>query len=85
MEAEAMVTLNAQIIKKRGKKEYAVIPYDEFLKLQEDLHNYEDLRCLREAKEAEENAPTVGIDELRKRIGGRSKRSAGSNKKRTSR
>jgi hypothetical protein len=81
MEAEAMVTLNAQIIKKRGKKEYAVIPYDEFLKLQEDLHNYEDLRCLREAKEAEENALTVGIDELRKRIGGRSKRSTGPAKK----
>jgi hypothetical protein len=85
MEAKAMVTVNAQIIRRRGKKEYAVIPYDEFLKLQEDLHNYEDLRCLREAKEAEDNAPTVGIDELRKRIGGKTKRSAGSAQKRASR
>ena len=66
-----MVTLNAQIIKKEGKKEYVVIPYEEFLKVQEELHNYEDLRCLREAKEAEKNAPTVGINELRKRIKGR--------------
>jgi len=66
-----MVTFNAQIIKKEGKKEYVVIPYEEFLKVQEELHNYEDLRCLREAKEAEKNAPTVGINELRKRIKGR--------------
>jgi hypothetical protein len=33
MEAKTMVTMNAQIIKKEGKKEYAVIPYDEFLKV----------------------------------------------------
>jgi hypothetical protein len=65
-----MVTLNAQIIKKRGKNEYAVIPYEEFLKVQEELHNYEDLRCLREAKEAEKTAPTIGIDELREQMGG---------------
>ena len=70
-----MVALNAQIIKKEGKKEYAVIPYEEFLKVQEELHNYEDLRCLREAKEAEKNAPTTGIDELKKQIGGRTSRS----------
>lgn len=70
-----MVTLNAQIIKKEGKKEY-VVPYDEFLKIQEELHNYEDLRCLREAKEAEKNAPTIGIDELKKQIGGRTSRSS---------
>ncbi len=71
-----MVTLKAQIIKKQGKKEYAVIPYEEFLKVQEELENYEDLRCLREAKEAEKNAPTIGIDELKKRIKGRTVRSS---------
>jgi hypothetical protein len=76
MEAKIMVTLNAQIIRKEGKKEYVVIPYDEFLKIQEELHNYEDLRCLREAKEAEKNAPTIGMDELKKQIGGRTSRSS---------
>ena len=69
-----MVTLNAQIIKKEGKKEYAVLPYEEFLKIQEELRNYEDLRCLREAKEAEKTAPTIGIDELKKQIGGQTSR-----------
>ena len=74
-----MVTINA-IIKKGRKKEYVVIPYDEFLKVQEELHNYEDLRCLREAKESEKNAPTIGIDELKKQIRGRESRSSLSDK-----
>ena len=69
-----MVTLNPQIIRKEGKKEYVVIPYEEFLKVQEELNNYEDLRCLREAKEAEKAAPTVGIDEVSERIGRRPSR-----------
>jgi hypothetical protein len=76
-----MVTLNAQIIKKKGKNEYAVIPYHEFMELQEELHNYEDLRCLREAKAVEKDSPTIGIDELKKRTAGRTSRSTGSAKK----
>ena len=43
--------------------------------VQEELHNYEDFRCLREAKESEKNAPTIGLDELRKQIRGRASRS----------
>jgi hypothetical protein len=74
-----MVTVNT-IIKKGRKKEYVVIPYDEFLRVQEELHNYEDLRCLREAKESEKNAPTIGIDELKKLIRGRANRSSRSDK-----
>ncbi len=63
-----MVTLTAQIIKKKGKKEYAVIPYHEFIELQEELNNYEDLRCLREAKAIEKDSPTISIDEIKKSI-----------------
>ena len=32
-----------QIIEKDGKKEFAVLPYDEFLKIQEALEGFEDL------------------------------------------
>ena len=66
-----MVTLHAQIIKKNGKKDYVVLPYEEFLKLQEELENYDDLRSLREAKETEKDAPTINITELRKKMKGR--------------
>ena len=68
-----MVSLRAQIIKENGKKEYAVLPYEEFLRVQEELEDYEDLRCLREAKEAEKEAPTIGMAELKKKIGRRNR------------
>ena len=64
-----MINLNAQIIKKDGEKEYVILPYDEFLKVQEELQDYEDLRCLREAKASEQDATTIGIEELKKKTG----------------
>jgi PHD/YefM family antitoxin component YafN of YafNO toxin-antitoxin module len=70
-----MAPLRAQVIKRNGKKEYAVLPYEEFLKMQEELADYEDLRCLREAKESEKEAPTIGLAELKKKIGRKSSRS----------
>jgi hypothetical protein len=69
-----MVTLHAQIIKKNGRKDYVVLPYDEFLKVQEELEDYDDLRSLREAKETERDAPTIGMPELKKKIGRRTSR-----------
>ena len=63
-----MVTLHAQIIKKNGKKDYVVLPYEEFLKVQEELEDYDDLRSLREAKETEKDAPTTGMAELKRKI-----------------
>ncbi len=76
-----MVSLRAQIIRKNGKKEYAVLPYEEFLRVKEELEDYEDLRCLREAKEIERSAPTIGLSELRKKIGRRTSRTTGREKK----
>ncbi len=66
-----MVTLHAQIIKKNGKKDYVVLPYEEFLKVQEELEDYDDLRSLREAKEKEKDASTIGMAELKKKMGKR--------------
>lgn len=42
--------MKAQIIEKHGKKEFAVIPYKDFLLMQEELEDYHDLRELRKAK-----------------------------------
>ncbi len=60
--------LHAQIIKKNGKNEFVVLPYDEFQKIQEEIASYEDLRCLREAKAEEKDAPTIGLEDLKKII-----------------
>ena len=42
--------MKAQIIEKHGKKEFAVIPYKDFLRMREELEDYHDLRDLRRAK-----------------------------------
>jgi len=45
-----------------------VLPYEEFMKIQEELDDYEDLRILREAKEKEGDAPTVSLKNVKKRL-----------------
>jgi len=42
--------MKTQIIEKHGKKEFAVIPYRKFLRMQEELDDYHDLLELRKAK-----------------------------------
>ncbi len=54
------MTLHPQIIEKDEKKEFVVLPYEEFIVIKEVLETYEDLKDLREAKESskhEENIP----------------------------
>jgi hypothetical protein len=63
-----MTIQRVQTIGKNGRKEFAVLPYADFLELQAELEDYEDLRCLREAKEAESNAPTIGLPEAKLRL-----------------
>lgn len=63
-----MMNLHVNYVKKNGKKEFAVIPYEEFVKLQEHLTDYEDLRELRKAKAKEADAPTVSLEEAKKRL-----------------
>ena len=56
--------MKAQIIKKDGKKEFVVIPYDDFVKIQEALEDYEDLKELRKAKEASRGEKPIPFDQV---------------------
>jgi len=64
-----MITLHPSILEKDGKKEFAVLPYEEFVKVQEELTDYEDLKALRQAKMKEANAPTIPFYEVKKVLG----------------
>jgi hypothetical protein len=59
-----MLTLHPNILEKDGKKEFAILPYTEFLKIQEELEDFEDLRILREAKAEEANCSTISLSSL---------------------
>jgi PHD/YefM family antitoxin component YafN of YafNO toxin-antitoxin module len=61
--------MNAQIIEKRGKKEYAVIPYKDFVRMQEELEDYYDLLALRQAKADSRNRKGRAFEEVAKELG----------------
>ena len=64
-----MLKLHANILKKDGNKEFAVLPYDEFIQVKEELSDYEDLKELRNAKNKEKKSPTISLNEAKKELG----------------
>ena len=63
-----MIELHPEFISKNGKKEFAVLPYQEFLKLQEILEDLEDLRDLRLAEEENKDTPDYSLDEVKQML-----------------
>ncbi|AFZ25003.1 Phd_YefM [Cylindrospermum stagnale PCC 7417] len=63
-----MIELHPEFLTKNGQKEFAVLPYEEFLKIKELLEDLEDLRDLREAKEEEKDSPSVSLAEVKEML-----------------
>lgn len=64
------MSIHPQIIEKAGKKEFVVLPYEEFLAIQEALEDFQDLKDLREAKASEESEPGVPLSSIREGLVG---------------
>ena len=64
-----MFTVKTQFLEKDGRKEFVVISYEDFLRMQEEIEAYEDLRALREAKEREKNAATIPLERAKDILG----------------
>ncbi|HEX9735582.1 MAG TPA: type II toxin-antitoxin system Phd/YefM family antitoxin [Thermoanaerobaculia bacterium] len=64
-----MIELHPQILEKDGKKEFVVLPYDEFVQIEEELADYHDLQVLRTAKQEEAAAPTLSLSEVKAELG----------------
>ncbi len=62
------MSIHPQIIEKAGKKEFVVLPYEEFLAMQEALEDYEDLKALREAKAEAVSEDTVPYSSIRSEL-----------------
>jgi len=63
------MVLHPQIIEKNGKEEFVVLPYEEFVALEEMLEDYEDLRDLRAAKAECADEPGIPLDQAVKELG----------------
>jgi PHD/YefM family antitoxin component YafN of YafNO toxin-antitoxin module len=61
--------MKAQIIENHGKKQFAVIPYKDFLRMQEELEDYHDLRELRKAKVDPKNKQGRSFDVVAAELG----------------
>ena len=64
-----MLDLHPQFLSKDGNKQFVVLPYEEFLAIQERLEDAEDLLELRQAKQEDTGDPGMSLDEVRRRFG----------------
>jgi hypothetical protein len=64
-----MIELHPEFLKKNGKCEFAVLPYEEYEALQEMLEDYRDLLDLRAAMEKESCEPSVPLNEVKEQLG----------------
>jgi predicted DNA-binding protein (UPF0251 family) len=68
-EAPTMIELHPEILKKNGKNEFVVLPFDEYTALQEVLSDYQDLIDLRAAKQEEVAEVTVSLEAVKSELG----------------
>ena len=61
-----MIELHPEFLTKDGKKEFAVIPYEEFLQLQQMLEDIEYLIDLRLAQEEDKDSPEFSLEEAKR-------------------
>ena len=61
--------MTAQIIEKAGKKEFAVIPYKQYMKMQEALEDYHALKALRGAKRDPKNQKGRSFEQVAQELG----------------
>ena len=63
-----MIALHPNILERDGRKAFAVLPYEEFEKVREELDDYEDLKDLRTAKAEEGSAPVSPLGTVREEL-----------------
>lgn len=64
-----MIELHPKIIEKDGKKQFVLLPYDEYLAIEEALAEAEDLTELRAAKKEEHDAPNIPLEQVIDELG----------------
>ena len=63
-----MIKLHPEFLVKNGEKQFAVLPYEEFLAVQEQLADAEDLLELRHAKDAEGKELSIPLSQVKREL-----------------
>lgn len=69
MTAKRLLKLHPEILSKDGKKQFVVLPYEEFVAVQERLADADDLLALRKAKRAEGGKKSVPPAKVKRDMG----------------
>lgn len=64
-----MMELHPEFLEKNGQRQFVVLPYEEFLELQEQLADAEDLIDLRKAKRAEGKKKSIPLADVKQKLG----------------
>jgi hypothetical protein len=64
-----MIQFHPEFLKKNGKNEFVVLPYEEFVRMQELLEDAEDLLLLEQARKEDAGKPSVSLEEMMARFG----------------
>ncbi len=64
-----MLKLHPEILIKDGKKQFAVLPYEEYMAVQERLADAEDLLELRKAKRSEGKKRSIPLAAVKRALG----------------
>jgi PHD/YefM family antitoxin component YafN of YafNO toxin-antitoxin module len=64
-----LIQIHPNFIEKKGKKEFVVLPIEEYEKIQDTLEDYEDLIDLRKAKAKEKNKKSLSLLEVKRKLG----------------
>lgn len=65
-----VIQLHPEILSRDGRKQFAVLPYEECVALQERLADAEDLLELRKAKRAESRKPSIPLAQIKRDLAG---------------
>jgi hypothetical protein len=69
MKGGGMINLHPEFLTKEGRREFAVLPYEEFVILQELLEDAEDVLDLRAAKQEEKDSLCIPLEDVKKELG----------------
>lgn len=62
------IDLHPQFVERAGKREFVVLPYEEYLALRSELEDLEDALALNRAREENRGASSYTIDEVRESL-----------------
>jgi hypothetical protein len=69
MTAKRLMKLHPEIMSKNSRKQFVVLPYEEFVAVQERLADADDLLALRKAKRAEGGKKSIPLATMKRTLG----------------